>query len=97
MCYECRTSYQAQAPAAMRRPHTTTPKHFDNFAEYCASPLKRQGKAQGGRGGTTPRQCRVVSAPVLALTQRLCLSVSLRFIINFQRPRGGRPEDVHET
>jgi len=60
VCYECRTSYQAQAPAAMRRPHTTTPKHFDNFAEYCASPLK-------GVAGT-PRQCRVVSAPVLALT-----------------------------
>lgn len=95
MCYECRTSYQAQAPAAMRRPHTTTPKHFDNFAEYCASPDTTSQR--GSRGHHDSAETRVVSAPVLALTQRLCLSVSLSFIINFQRPRGGRPADVHET
>lgn len=48
VCYECRTSYQAQpqAPAAMRRPHTTTPKHFDNLAEL-------RVHLSGGRGDTT--------------------------------------------
>ena len=53
MCYECRTSYQAQAPAAMRRPHTTTPKHFDNFAELRVT---SQGVA-GGHDSVQSGEC----------------------------------------
>ena len=54
MCYECRTSYQAQAPAAMRRPHTTTPKHFVIILQNCASPL--QGVA-GGHDSVQSGEC----------------------------------------